>query len=483
MKIKLSNYKKFFTFSLGALIWFSFLLFYNLDTLSIRLWDESRNACNALEMFCNKQYFIRYFLGKPDFWELKPPLLLWCNIVCFNIFGINEFAIRLPSVIAILAMSIAIIFFLKKYGYDWKTGVLTILILSTLSGFMGEHIARTGDHDAMLTAFITIASLLFFDLTQNLSRNKIWFMFFLMLLLGWFTKSIAILFFCPAWLIFLIYDKKIFPFLFKWQLYAGLIGLLSLLASYYIYRNIATPGYWQQVWNNELFNRFLNKSSNLDYHQYGFFYYISNFKNRIGYWLLLTPILIWPNRFAKHKNLEVFLQCCLWITLFLISLGTKNFWYDAILYPTLALLIAIKTTSFCNYIMEYHKLRLGLNVLVVVCFLGSFAQIKNNIFFPKDHIYDGALYNLAYLLRNKQWTNQQYEINILYDNIESPIYFYYQKLKKEGKKITFTNHPQQDNLCHQTYITADTAICAMALKSGYLTTILPNNCYQLKKTN
>ena len=64
-----------------------FPIFYRLDTLPIRQWDEARNAVSAIEMLQNKNYLIRYFGGQPDYFDVKPPLLIWLQVLTIKIFG------------------------------------------------------------------------------------------------------------------------------------------------------------------------------------------------------------------------------------------------------------------------------------------------------------------------------------------------------------------------------------------------------------
>lgn len=54
-----------------------FPIFYDLGGLTIRQWDESRNATNALEMSKNGNYLVTYFNNNIEMWNTKPPLLIW----------------------------------------------------------------------------------------------------------------------------------------------------------------------------------------------------------------------------------------------------------------------------------------------------------------------------------------------------------------------------------------------------------------------
>lgn len=54
-------------------------LFGHLDTLPLRLWDESRLAINAYEMMKDGDLIVTHFNGQPDMWNTKPPLMIWCQ--------------------------------------------------------------------------------------------------------------------------------------------------------------------------------------------------------------------------------------------------------------------------------------------------------------------------------------------------------------------------------------------------------------------
>src|SRR4051812_16217127 len=91
-----------------------FPIFYYLNHLPIQLWDESRLAINALEMYKNKKWMVTYYNGAPDLWNTKPPFLIWLQVISLHIFGLNEFAIRFPSALAGLFTCMLIYWFIQK---------------------------------------------------------------------------------------------------------------------------------------------------------------------------------------------------------------------------------------------------------------------------------------------------------------------------------------------------------------------------------
>jgi len=61
-------------------------------------WDEINFAEAAREMLVSKNWS-QVQIGFEPFWE-KPPLFIWLQASCMQIFGINEFAARLPSALS-----------------------------------------------------------------------------------------------------------------------------------------------------------------------------------------------------------------------------------------------------------------------------------------------------------------------------------------------------------------------------------------------
>ena len=49
-------------------------------------------------MIQSGNYVIPTFNGQPRY--AKPPLIYWCQTVCFRVLGENAFAARLPSLLA-----------------------------------------------------------------------------------------------------------------------------------------------------------------------------------------------------------------------------------------------------------------------------------------------------------------------------------------------------------------------------------------------
>jgi 4-amino-4-deoxy-L-arabinose transferase-like glycosyltransferase len=111
-----------------------FIMF--LGNSSLTLWDnsESQTALIAQQIVETNEgniLFSNFFDGLKSH-----PLQVFETVLTYQIFGINEFSTRLPSVLYIILTFIALIFFVHKI-YDEKTAILSAVILASTFGIVG----------------------------------------------------------------------------------------------------------------------------------------------------------------------------------------------------------------------------------------------------------------------------------------------------------------------------------------------------------
>lgn len=322
------------------LIVLSFLAFYRLGDFSLRKWDESRNATNALEMYYNHNYVVRYFMKMPDMYETKPPLLTWLQVLSFKIFGVSELSLRIPSALALIATCLLICWFVRKKTNNIFAGIFSGLILATSTAYITFHGARTGDHESLLV-FFTTGLIISFYLYLNDANRKYILIAMLCLIGGTLTKSIAPLLFIPGLLLFTALSRNLKKVLIDKYFWISVSIYIVVISGYYISREMQNPGYCQAVWLQELGPRYVMTNENLS--QSGFFYYIIQlFKGQLSYWPLLFVILVFPAlRFTKTATLTKFIMLQIVVFLIIISIGNKNLWYDYPLAPLFAIVCGL----------------------------------------------------------------------------------------------------------------------------------------------
>ena len=128
----------------------------NLGTPSLWDIDEGNNAEAAREMLDCGNWVVPTFN-----YQLrvdKPALLYWLQIGAFRLFGINEFAARLPSALAALA-AVLMTYELGRQMFGAATGLLAGLVLASTGLFCAA--AHFANPDALLNA-CTLLTLFFF---------------------------------------------------------------------------------------------------------------------------------------------------------------------------------------------------------------------------------------------------------------------------------------------------------------------------------
>ncbi|MCI4667212.1 MAG: glycosyltransferase family 39 protein [Bacteroidia bacterium] len=126
-----------------ALIYFLNLF---LDVMDV---DAAQYASISREMLESGRFLQVYHRGL-DYLD-KPPLLFWLSAISFKLFGINNFAFKLPAVLVVV-LGIFSTYQLSKLWYDDKTGKIAALIL----GYSQAVFLMTNDirMDGMLMGWV-----------------------------------------------------------------------------------------------------------------------------------------------------------------------------------------------------------------------------------------------------------------------------------------------------------------------------------------
>lgn len=304
------------------------------------LWDidEGHNAEAAREMFESGNWIVPTFNFKLR--VDKPALLYWLQLTAYQLFGINEFAARLPSALA-SAFAVLLTYELGRVLFGAAAGLLSGLVLASAVLFCGA--AHFANPDALLNAF-TLLTLLFF--WQAYERDaSVW------LIPAGVAAGLAVLAKGPVG--FVLPGAVAFLFLLSTR-------RLSLLRSRHLvwallaYGLVAFPWYiWVAVETKADFlrgfflthnvNRFLSPMEN---HRGPVYYYALVLVIGFAPWSAFLGLTAWASyrewragepRAAAH----VFLWC--WMAVFLVFFtvsSTKLPNYILPMYPPLALLTA-----------------------------------------------------------------------------------------------------------------------------------------------
>ena len=116
--------------------------------------DEPRYAEVAREMFLSGDFISPRLCG--CLWLEKPALLYWLSAAAYRLFGVNEYAARLPSAFAATTTVISLFYALRRAGLE-RAAPWAALVLATSAIFIGY--ARALTPDMLLAAAVTVALL------------------------------------------------------------------------------------------------------------------------------------------------------------------------------------------------------------------------------------------------------------------------------------------------------------------------------------
>jgi len=130
-------------------------------------WDEINFAESAREMLVTGN-FLDVQINYIAFWE-KPPLFFWLQALCMKIFGVNEFAARLPNAI-IGIITLQVLFGIGKKLFNNKTALLWCLIYA--GSILSFFYFKSGIIDPLFNLFIFLGVYHFYLFSNEAENNK-----------------------------------------------------------------------------------------------------------------------------------------------------------------------------------------------------------------------------------------------------------------------------------------------------------------------
>lgn len=380
-----------FTWAAGvALLLFAALFFCNdLGKFPILQWDEARYVNNSVEILRNGHWLDFRMDGQIDTWNFKPPLVLWLQVLSMKIWGATEWGVRFPTVLAGIGIVLLLFWFSVKVLQSPRIGLITGLFFLASSGFIGPHMGRTADLDAVQTFFTTLYSLLFIRyLLEGQHPRNTFALLGALLVMAFLCKGMPGLLLLPYLFIISLLHGNYKKVLLTKYLYLFGVAALLLCAGYYLLRDLNHPGYWEMVKKSE-FNRFSGKG--VEWHIQPASFYVDNFVASKRYFPLiyLLPLTLSAFFFLGAERLrKVFTYLWVIVAGYLIFISippVKLEWYDAPLYPFFALLFGIAVSEGASKLAGQFKIPAAATSLALVITLAC-------CFLPYRHIWQKVQY-------------------------------------------------------------------------------------------
>jgi len=442
MKMNSLNLKKLLNYLLiAALVYFP--IFGHLGTLPIRIWDESRLAINAYEMYKNGDFIVTHYLGQPDMWNTKPPLMIWFQVLFMKTIGVGELAVRLPSAFAALFTCISLLVFFRRY-IDFWFGFISVLVLVSSTGYISLHGSRTGDYDVLLTLFTTLYALFFYTYCET-KNTKYIYLFFFFCALAVLTKGIAGLLLIPGIVIFSFLRNEFFSLFKNKHFYFGAFSFLFLVVGYYLLREAFNNGFLLSVNENELGGRYLSIKE--DHRETIYYYFMNIISYRFEYWQLLIPcgfVIGFTTKQIKIRKISTFASTIALSFLVIISSSHNRLeQYDMQLFPFLSIIVTVFIYFIFNLLNQSENLKRSFStnltpyLFLFLLMIKPYENIIGKTYKPKETNEWSEFYELSYFLKEaiKGQINLKNKY-VLYDGYDAHILFYLDVLNKKGINVS-----------------------------------------------
>jgi 4-amino-4-deoxy-L-arabinose transferase-like glycosyltransferase len=242
----------------------AFLFFYGLNQFGLIGADEPRYAQVAREMLARHDWITPTLGGQP--WLEKPPLYYWQAMLAYSVFGVSDWAARLPSAIDATFLVLAMYFFLRCFrpGFELDGA----LIAASCAGVTGY--ARAASTDIGLAAAFSMGMLAWWAWRE--SDKKIYLsMFYLFVALGMLAKGPVAPFL--SFLAILLYAAAVreLRLILKTLWLPGIILCCAIALPWYAAVQMRNPAFFHEFIIEHNLGRF---SENLYHHTEPFWYYL-----------------------------------------------------------------------------------------------------------------------------------------------------------------------------------------------------------------
>jgi 4-amino-4-deoxy-L-arabinose transferase-like glycosyltransferase len=229
---------------------------------------DSTHAEAAREMFVSGDYVTLHVNGVR--YLEKAPLPYWLVVACYHVFGVNEFATRLPMALSVLMLGVIACLWGHR-AFDERTGIYAALFVFTAAGvFLFTRILIP---DVLLSALIAASLYFFLTALELRSEPWRWHAAYACMALGVLTKGLIALVFPGGAALFYLAITGEWRRWREFRILSGLALFLLIAAPWHIVAGLRNTGgegghgFFWFYFVNEHFLRFLGKRYPHDYNK------------------------------------------------------------------------------------------------------------------------------------------------------------------------------------------------------------------------
>jgi 4-amino-4-deoxy-L-arabinose transferase len=397
-----------------------------------------------------------------EIWLHKQPVPLWLMAASMKLTGINEWGVRLPSIIAVTLL-VLLTFKIGQRLIDQRTGYIAALLIS-LNGLIIETSggrAATDHYDVLYLFFIALGvwlCLRFAD-TQKTYYNVLTGVAVSAAILSRWLPALIVL---PLWLLMVYYSKQFTrqQLIRQFMLLCGVIALCVLPWQIYCAHHFPNEWNWEQDYNNRHF------TEALEGHSGPWYFHFEKISIAFGDYFLAVLLWFTISTIRQPNRYRLVLLTWLWVPLLFFTLAaTKMTGYTLFTAPSAFIMIG----SFCSMLLDLRTNFIGKTVVRLLLLLFAFFNLRYSN--ERIKFFDGNNRNPRWAQQLRQLHEDFSEEKTVFFGMNRPVetMFYtngiayknvpneteLQRIAQMGYRIVInTNHANERTLPY-TYISAD----------------------------
>ncbi len=240
-----------------------FLFFYGLANFGLMGADEPRYAQVAREMLARHDWITPTLGGSP--WLEKPVLYYWQAMLAYRIFGVSDWAARLPSALDASLLIVCVYFFLRRLrpGAEMDGAVMT----ASAAGVIG--FARAASTDMPLAAAFSIGMLAWYAWHE--SGNKFFLAaFYIFIGFGMLAKGPVAPFLAALIIVAFVLAQGDLRLIVRTLWLPGILLFCTVSLPWYVAVQLRNPQFFHEFFLQHNLARF---GTNLYHHKEPFWYY------------------------------------------------------------------------------------------------------------------------------------------------------------------------------------------------------------------
>jgi 4-amino-4-deoxy-L-arabinose transferase-like glycosyltransferase len=358
-----------------------FFFFFGLGAFGLTGADEPRYAQIAREMLARHDWIVPTLNGAP--WLEKPALLYWKMMNSYSIFGVSDWAARVPAAFYATVLVLGIFFFMRRFRFASELDAA--MIAASSAGMIG--FGRGASTDMLVSAPFALAMMSWW--TWHQTGRKLWLMIFYGLLgVGALAKGPV----APALAVLVVGAYTLLrrdgKFFLRTVSIPGFALFFAIVLPWFVAIQVKVPQFFRVFFIEHNLERF---GTNLYQHSQPFWYYIPVFLLAALPWTFFAlPALVEagktvfrrespePSAAPGDDGLPCFLF--LWIVVPIIFFSISRAKLPGYILPAIPA-AALLTADYIHRLKAVPRLLTALHallcaMLLVAALMAPFAMVK-----------------------------------------------------------------------------------------------------------